>query len=159
PARRRPVEPADEVEQGGLARARRPHQGDEFAAPDLEVQPLQDVDLLAPAGEGLVHSVDAHQRLHEISPLLAQTLSRSRIRSPAARSDGPSTTTRSPAASPANTSAGSAPPGASRIARRSSRSPAPTTNTYSAPRSPRTAARGRRSARRVDDSPSGAGSA
>ena len=43
----RRVEPADQVEQGGLAGARRAHQRDEVALVDVEVDAVQHFDLLA----------------------------------------------------------------------------------------------------------------
>ena len=49
-ARGRPVEPGDQVQQGRLARARRPHQGEEFPLVDgqVEVDEDRDAELVAP---------------------------------------------------------------------------------------------------------------
>ena len=48
------VEPADQVEQRGLARAGRAHQRDEVALVDVEVDAVQHLDLLRAALVGLV---------------------------------------------------------------------------------------------------------
>jgi len=59
----RAVEPANEVEQRALARARRAHQGQEFAGGHAQVEIGEDVDLLGAAMKDLVHVVDMDQRL------------------------------------------------------------------------------------------------
>ena len=58
----RAVEAAEQVQQRRLARPGRPHQREEVAARDVEVEPLQHVDPLAAAVEHLVHVAHRHQR-------------------------------------------------------------------------------------------------
>src|SRR5439155_896051 len=55
------VEHAEDAEQGGLPRPRRPHDGDELALPDREVDPAEHV---APRGAGLVRALDVAQLDH-----------------------------------------------------------------------------------------------
>src|SRR5438067_96153 len=45
----RPVKPANEIEQRGLAGTRRPHQGQKLAFRNLEIEFVQDLDLLLAA--------------------------------------------------------------------------------------------------------------
>ena len=52
------VESAEKIEQRGLARAARTHEGDEFAFVHVQIEGLQDVDCLARAGVVLVHAAD-----------------------------------------------------------------------------------------------------
>ena len=87
---RRRVEPADQVEQRRLARARRSHQREEIPLRNLEVDPLQHVDALASAEIHLVKVPNPDQRFHQ----------RSFTRAPSASVGGPSTTTFSPALTP-----------------------------------------------------------
>jgi hypothetical protein len=56
------VEAADQVEQGGLARARRPHQRDEVALGDVQVDAVQHLDALGAADVGLGQAADLDQR-------------------------------------------------------------------------------------------------
>ena len=58
----RRIEPAHQIEQRRLARARRSHQGEEIAARNLEIDALQHVDALAAPRERLVHVRDANER-------------------------------------------------------------------------------------------------
>jgi hypothetical protein len=53
PARRN-VETAQQIEQSGLARPARPHEGHEIALVDVKIQALQDVDVLIAASVGFV---------------------------------------------------------------------------------------------------------
>src|SRR5207302_9628336 len=64
-ARGRRVEPADEVQQCGLARARRSHEGHEVAAGNVEIHAVQHLDRLAPAAIALGDpaNLDEHQCL------------------------------------------------------------------------------------------------
>ncbi len=55
---RRRVQPADQVEQRRLARARRPHQREKIARGDVDRHALEHVDLLAPAVVHLVQVPD-----------------------------------------------------------------------------------------------------
>src|SRR5690606_14493315 len=57
----RGVEAAEQVQQGGLAGTRGPHQGEELPGGDLEVEPLQDVDAFAAAVVDLVGVDDTDQ--------------------------------------------------------------------------------------------------
>jgi len=68
-ARRRRVEAADEIEQRGLARARRPHQRDEVALGDVEVDAVQHFDLLRSALVGLGESAGGDQCCHVVLQL------------------------------------------------------------------------------------------
>jgi hypothetical protein len=61
--RRGHVEAAEQVEQGRLARAARPHERDEIAGVDVEVEPLQHVDLLAAPVVRLSESAGADEAL------------------------------------------------------------------------------------------------
>ena len=57
--------PGDHAEHGRLAAARRAEEGDELAAPDIEVEVLHDGGV----GEGLVDVLDAEEGLgHGLSP-------------------------------------------------------------------------------------------
>ena len=62
-AGRRDVQAAQEVQERRLARAARAHEGDELARVHVEVQPLQDVDLLAAAPVALVEPARADEAL------------------------------------------------------------------------------------------------
>src|SRR5437773_7665839 len=53
------VEAGDQVEQRRLARTGRAHEAEEFAFGDLEVEIVEDVDLLAAAGEEFVDAANA----------------------------------------------------------------------------------------------------
>ena len=65
----RAVEPADQVEQGGLAGAGRPHQRDEVALRDVEREPVQHLDRLLAAHVGLLHVADLdHRFTHRLTP-------------------------------------------------------------------------------------------
>ena len=57
-----PVEPGDQVQQRGLARAAGAHQAEELAFGHVERQLLEHVDPLAAAAEELVHAADAHDQ-------------------------------------------------------------------------------------------------
>src|SRR5262245_48836662 len=57
------VEPAEQIQQGGLAGAARAHERHEVARVDVEVQSLQHVDLLAPAPIGLAEPARSDQAL------------------------------------------------------------------------------------------------
>src|ERR1041385_1739503 len=56
------VQASDEVQKGGLARPAGTHEGQEFAAVDLEVQAGQDVDLFPTAVESAVDSFRSEER-------------------------------------------------------------------------------------------------
>ncbi len=67
----RQIEPSQQVEERGLARAAGTHEGDELAFVDVQVQALKDVDLLAAALVLLVqvaHSDQAGALLFSINP-------------------------------------------------------------------------------------------
>src|SRR5262249_38451989 len=49
------VESPDQVKQSRLSRARWPHQSEKVSLRDLQVDPLQNVDALAPSRKVLVH--------------------------------------------------------------------------------------------------------
>src|SRR5262245_27096609 len=57
----RRIETADQIEQGGLAGTRRPHEREEVTLRNIEVHALQHVDALAATAEVFVHASDAHQ--------------------------------------------------------------------------------------------------
>ena len=62
-AARRPIEQADDVEQGALARSRRPDQGHEFAALQRQIDIVQHLDLDRRADiVGLAHAFEAQDR-------------------------------------------------------------------------------------------------
>src|SRR5690606_22475892 len=65
------VQAADQVQQGGLARARRAHQGDEGTALDLEVDAVQHFHLLLAAGVVLGELPDLDQGLGHRGPRLS----------------------------------------------------------------------------------------
>ena len=54
-----PIESGDQVEQRRLARAARPHQAEELAFGNFQVQAVEHVDPLAAAAEVLVDAIDA----------------------------------------------------------------------------------------------------
>ena len=96
-----PVQPADQVQQRALARARRPHQRQKFARRHLQMQVRQHVNVFRAAMEDLLHAIDVHQRaigLIHGSSFIAS--SPSRPRHPSSR-PAQSTITFSPAATPA----------------------------------------------------------
>src|SRR6266542_465667 len=93
---RRPVQPSDQVQQGGFARSRRPHQRQEFAFRRGQAETGMLSGLLRTTPKGLLHVLDANQRfVVDIHRLISVT------RAPSARLSGPSTTTRSPLFRPA----------------------------------------------------------
>src|ERR1019366_3341968 len=108
------VESAEQVQQCGLAGSAGPHEGDEIALVNVEIQPLQYVDFFAPTAICLVQPAhlnltvrfsSAVQLNHVCAPLLFPglyfliwTLS------PSWRLGGPFTTTVSPTTKPAMTS-------------------------------------------------------
>ncbi len=63
------IQPADQVEQGGLAGAGRPHQRKEIAFGDIQVDVMQHLDLLLAALVGLGQIADLDQRAHDGSPV------------------------------------------------------------------------------------------
>src|SRR5690606_4987833 len=69
-AGRRAVDARDEVEQRRLARAGRPHEGDELALGHLEVEPVEHDDLLRVAPVDLADVLHYH-RCHGISSMRA----------------------------------------------------------------------------------------
>ena len=87
------VEPADEVEQRGLAGAGRAHQRDEVAARNVEVHAVQHLDRLAAAPVGLGDGADLDERAHRSGSI-------TRTASPSFERGGGASTTRSPARSP-----------------------------------------------------------
>ena len=101
------VEPADQVEQGGLAGARRPHQRHEVAARDVEVDAVQHLDPLAAAPVGLGDAADLDQALAasrgaaRVDP--AATASASVTAAPSRSEAGGDSTTRSPSRRPLST--------------------------------------------------------
>src|SRR6185369_12540017 len=108
------VEAAEDVQQGGLSRAGRPHDRQIVSVGDLEIQTLERVNR---AAADLVGARDAGQRDH------FSVTAACRARAPSLTSALSSeTTTRSPAASPRVTSANSQflrPSPTSRLARHS----------------------------------------
>ncbi len=62
------VEPADQVQQRGLARAGGTHQGQELTGGHLQVDAVQHLDLLLAARIALDDVLDGHDRRHAISP-------------------------------------------------------------------------------------------
>src|SRR5207237_3550468 len=54
------VQPGNEVQEGGFARAAWTHQGEELAVGDLEIEVVQNIDLLAPPREEFVHAANAN---------------------------------------------------------------------------------------------------
>src|SRR5688572_11416435 len=87
------IEPAEQVEQRGLAGTRRAHQGQEIALRNVERHALEHVDALAAAREVFVDAVDLDECAHLTT-----------ISLPEASSGGGATTTRSPPFNPASTS-------------------------------------------------------
>src|SRR5690606_37988571 len=86
-----------QVEQRGLARPGGPHEREEVAAGNVEVDTTKYVDPFTPAGIELVQVRDTHERTgigHHGTTTSA----------PSARSAGALITTRSPGVSPASTS-------------------------------------------------------
>src|SRR6185503_20893799 len=68
-ARARHVEPAQQVQERRLARAARAHEGDELARAHVQVEPLEHVDLLAPAHVALVEPAHADERAAAAEPV------------------------------------------------------------------------------------------
>ena len=64
-AARRPVDAAEQIEQRRLARARRPHHGDEVAARDGEVEVVEDRDRLLALDEALAQAGEANHRVSD----------------------------------------------------------------------------------------------
>ena len=96
----RAVETADQVQQGRFAGAGGAHQRQKLAAGHMEREPLQDVDLLAATPEDFLHVLDLDQRPIARGSVPHRHDFFSRTRVPSASVVGPSTTTRSPAATP-----------------------------------------------------------
>src|SRR5262249_4715546 len=94
-SRRGRVEPADQVQQRRLARARRAHQRDEVTTRNVEVDAVQDLDRLAAAPIRLGDAADLDEDVH---------LSVTRTVAPSLSEGGGATTTRSPARRPLTTS-------------------------------------------------------
>src|SRR5262245_59164489 len=94
-----PVESADQIEQRALARAGRPHQCEKISFRHFQVQVRQDVNLLRAATENFVHTVHVHQ--HPVVLCLFVHGFNSFTGVPSASPAGDSTTTRSPALTPA----------------------------------------------------------
>src|SRR5713101_6703288 len=57
----RNVQATEQIQQRGLARAARAHEGDEFALLDVQVQPLKDVNLFATATIRLVEIANLNE--------------------------------------------------------------------------------------------------
>src|SRR5439155_3948346 len=89
--RRRRVQPADEIQQRGLAGSRGPHERDEVAARDVEIDAVQDLDRLAAAAVRLGDAADLDEHGH---------FSTTRTAAPSLSDGGGATTTRSPARRP-----------------------------------------------------------
>src|SRR4030095_13374746 len=70
-ARRGCVQPANQVEQGSLARAGRGHQGDKVPSGNVEVDTMQHFNLLATAHVRLRQAADLDQMAHG-APLSAR---------------------------------------------------------------------------------------
>src|SRR5690606_30823149 len=145
------VQAADQVQQGGLARAGRAHQRHEVAARDVQVDAVQHGDLLGAALVGLGQVADGNKRAHVQG--LAKEAEGSghsvpvRIGSPSASPAGGSRTTSSPGARPDTTCAWPPPAGAVRTGRSSARPSAVATNTTSRPSRVAIAAAGTRTPR------------
>ena len=58
------IEAAQQIEQSGLARAARPHEGHKIALIDVKIQALQDVDVLVAAAVGFVQAANLNQAAH-----------------------------------------------------------------------------------------------
>src|SRR5437868_2032260 len=54
------IEPRNQIQERGLARTARSHQGQELSFGHIEAQPIEDVDLFAAAREEFVNAVDAN---------------------------------------------------------------------------------------------------
>src|SRR5438270_9369744 len=57
------IEPGNQVEESGFARAARTHQCEEFAVGYVQIEVVQDIDLFAAPCEKLVYVPDANNRL------------------------------------------------------------------------------------------------
>src|SRR5262245_40124474 len=130
------VQAADEIEQGGFARAGRPHQSQEIALRHRESQTGQDVDFFRAAVKGFVDVHDADEdTVGWVHRWVSVTLA------PAASCSGPSTTTRSPPLRPA-AMVTSSPRAAPTVTGRGSARPLRTNQTTSRPSRWRMAALG-----------------
>src|SRR5689334_8388474 len=58
------VQPADQVEEGGLARTGWPHEGNEISLRNIQVDVVEHFDLLATAYIGLGYGMDLDQIAH-----------------------------------------------------------------------------------------------
>src|SRR5439155_4720630 len=149
----RAIEPADEVEQRGLARAGRAHQRHEISPGDAEVDAVEHLDRLAAAPVGLRHAADLDER----APRAVRELGRSPghrpagaahrsvasfTASPSPRDPGGDRTMRSPSRSPVRIWRSPPPLWPSVAARRWTRSSAYTNTTPLSPPCARTAAEG-----------------
>src|SRR5690606_38108955 len=100
------IQAADQVQQGGLARARRAHQGEEIATLDVEVDAVQHLDLLLATDVMLGELPDLDQGLGHRGPRVSRWIRKGEdhsitvTASPSASSAGGDSTTRSPAARP-----------------------------------------------------------
>src|SRR5262249_52049109 len=99
PGRRR-VEPADQGQQGGLARPGGPHAGDEVGGGDVEVDAVQDLDPLPAPLVALGDGADLDEAHRGRVPQLP---SRSFTGSPSLSAAGGDRITRSPAFTPLRT--------------------------------------------------------
>src|SRR6185436_12900884 len=88
------IEAADQIEQGRLAGARRPHQREKFAGLDVEVHALQHVDAFTAAREVLVDIANLDENIAHEEP--REDYFFSTTCAPAASVAGGETTTRSP---------------------------------------------------------------
>src|SRR5690606_5029730 len=142
------VQAADQVQQGGLAGARRAHQRDEVALFDLQVQAVQHVDPFRAALVGLGEVADADQ-CHVPCPLVVGYCPATVTAAPSASVAGGSSTTASPADSPDSTCRPPLPTARPvSTARRSTSSPSPaSTNTTASPSRSTIAAAGTRTPR------------
>src|SRR4030095_3212132 len=137
------VEPADQVEQGGLPRAGRPHQSHEIAPRDVEVDAVQHLDALGAPLVVLGDAADLDERLARGRGRPRPGLVGQPPASPPRSASGGDGTTRPPPRPPPVTRR---PPGASppRVtARRWAVSPATTNTTPDVLPSGRTASAGR----------------
>ncbi|SRR5258706_4110900 len=62
------VQPANQVQQGGLARTRRAHDGNEVVFGDLQIEVVQNCDALLAALVALGDVLEREYRCHESSP-------------------------------------------------------------------------------------------
>src|SRR6185312_3029950 len=94
------VQPADQIEESRLARARGTHEREEVALADVEIHVVQHLDLLPAARVDLAQAADLDQCAHSTHSRLYPLSDFTAIRAPSLRRGGGDRTTAAPLAMP-----------------------------------------------------------